>query len=83
MDESGPIRVRLTRDGRILVNDRWPSGTWWTPDLVTYSAKVPLHELKPMSAWLEGIESKQQLRQLVEAIVRESPRWADRERWAA
>ena len=64
-----PVIARLTRDGRILINDRHPFGTWWH-DGTAYCAKVPL-------AWIVGVGNRRQLRRLIASVVRESPRWAE------
>ena len=72
-----PVIARLARDGRILINDRYPFGTWWH-DGTAYVAKVPLDVLRSAPlAWFVGVDNKRQLRRLIAAAVRESPRWAD------
>lgn len=77
----GPVIARLTRDGRILINDRHPFGTWWH-DGTAYCAKVPLDVLaiEPLVS-IAGVANQRQLRRLIAAVVRESPRWADLRRW--
>ena len=73
--------ARLTRDGRILINDYHPFGTWWH-DGTAYCAKVPLDLLRSAPlVWIVGVGNRRQLRRLIASVVRESPRWADPGRW--
>lgn len=79
--EEQPVIARLTRDGRVLINDRHPFGIWWH-DGTAYCAKVPLHVLRhePLAS-IVGVDNQRQLRRLIAAVVRESPRWSDLRRW--